>query len=504
MAAVAAAEEARAPAAAASEGETQMVDPAAVEDNDGRSSSSGSSGGGRLDSAEHGGQGEDNGDGSSGWSRSSLVKKSLESAHATVPFPDASAPWWRKLMSFAGSGLVIGVAYTDPGNWATDVAGGAGFGYDLLCVVLFASLIGMLVQYLSLKLGIATNRDLAMACHDALPHKVNVMLWLVMEMAIAATDLAEILGAAIALNLLTGLPIPAGVAVTGVDVFFILLLQNERIRLLEGLVSVLMLAIFVCLLYVTVLAQPDAAAVFWGFIPSGSVVTNPDELFTAIGIIGATVMPHSLFLHSALAQTRNYPRTVEGRRAAVKFAAIDSTLSLIFAFVINALILILAGAAFHAQYSGTSDLGTAYQLLAPAVGSQAASTLFAFSLLCSGQQASLIGTLAGQIVMEGMVEIRVRPWVRRLLTRLVAMIPAIIVTTIFAQSASALLIISQVFLSISLSFILPPLVYFTSDVRKMGPAHVNSRALTVVSVTVTLLLTALNIYVMTNPSTWQL
>lgn len=440
-----------------------------------------------------------------GWKRSS-DQKSLAEAHSTVPFPALDAPWWRKLASFTGVGLLVGVGYMDPGNWATDVAGGAYYAFDLLCVVLMANLMAIYLQFLCIKLGVATGRDLAMACRDAFYPRATLVMWVLMELAIAATDLAEILGAAIALNLLTGLPIPAGVVITGLDVFFILFLQNNRIRILEGLVAVLTLTILVCLAYVAGLAKPDAGVVMRGYLPTASLFTDSKKLFVAIGILGATVMPHNLFLHSSLVQTRNYPRTTLGKRVAVKFATIDSTLFLSLAMVVNSLILIVAASAFYGRedVGEDVDITTAYQLLSPAVGAQAASILFGVSLLFSGQQASLTGTLAGQIVMEGMINIRLAPWKRRLLTRLIAMTPAVVVTSLFADSAGKLLLISQVILSIALSFVLPPLVFFTSDPTKMGKSFVNSRPTVVVGVLITLGIIALNVVILTTPSTWEL
>jgi manganese transport protein len=293
---------------------------------------------------------------------------SQEETHSSVRVAALTDPWYRKLWSFSGLGLLIAVGYMDPGNWATDVAGGAGFEYSLLCVILLASLAAMQLQYLALKLGVATDRDLAMAVRDSFHPKVVVFLWIVVEVAIAATDLAELLGGAIALFLLTGLAIPAGVVVLSVDVLFILLINKRRVQVLEFIVLFLTSTIVVCLVYIIALAQPDWGRVMNGYLIKPQVLTDPRELFLSIGILGATVMPHNLFLHSSHVQSRAYPRTLEGRKMAVRYASIDSIMSLSVAFLVNSFILILAGSAFHANYSDTADLTSANELLAPALG----------------------------------------------------------------------------------------------------------------------------------------
>jgi manganese transport protein len=358
----------------------------------------------------------------------------------------------------------------DPGNWATDLAGGARFGYTLLSAILISNFMAILLQGLAAKLGIVTGRDLAQACRDHYSRPVFLFLWVICEIAIAACDLAEVIGSAIALNLLFGLPLPWGVAVTAVDVLGVLFLQQRGFRLLEALVVVLIATIAGCFLFEILISKPDMAAVFKGFIPSASILQDPDKLYIAIGILGATVMPHNLYLHSSVVQTRSYQETVAGKREAVKFAFIDSTVALSLALFINAAILIVAAATFHrAGETGVAEIQDAHRLLAPLLGVTGASAVFAFALLASGQNSTLTGTLAGQIVMEGFLEIRIRPWLRRLITRIIAIVPAALTAIFFGQHGAArLLILSQVILSLQLSFAVFPLVQFTSDRLKMG------------------------------------
>ncbi|GAB4314214.1 MAG: Nramp family divalent metal transporter [Candidatus Sumerlaeia bacterium] len=430
-----------------------------------------------------------------GWRRRRLTV-SLPEAYATVPVhPGAS--FWRKTLAFAGPGLMVAVGYMDPGNWATDLAGGARFGYTLLSVILISNLMAIWLQHLSLKLGIATGRDLAQACRDHYPTPVAIVLWVLCEVAIAATDLAEVIGSAIALNLLFGMPLFLGVLVTAADVLVILLLQHRGFRLLEATVGGLIFVIFSCFLYEIVASRPALGEVLAGLVPSAQIVTNPGMLYIAIGILGATVMPHNLYLHSSIVQTRNFSRDDAGRRLAIRFATIDSTVSLLFAFFINAAILIMSAAAFHGTgHQDVADISDAYRLLTPVLGAAGASFLFALALLASGQNSTLTGTLAGQIVMEGFLNIRLRPWLRRLITRLIAIGPAALVAALWGErGVGELLILSQVILSLQLSFAVVPLVLFTSDRAKMGP-FVNSRPATILSWIVTVVIAALNLYLL--------
>ena len=358
----------------------------------------------------------------------------------------------------------------DPGNWATDLAGGARFGYTLLSVILVSNLTAILLQGLAAKLGIVTGRDLAQACRDHYSRPVSLFLWVICEIAIAACDLAEVIGSAIALNLLFGIPLPWGIAITAFDVLAMLYLQNQGFRMLEALVVVLIATVAGCFLFEILISKPDAAAVFSGFVPSASILTDPDKLYIAIGILGATVMPHNLYLHSSVVQTRSYQETPAGKREAVKYAFIDSTVALSFALFINAAILVVAAATFHrAGEIGVAEIQDAHHLLTPLLGVTGASAVFAFALLASGQNSTLTGTLAGQIVMEGFLSIRIRPWLRRLITRSIAIVPAALMAIFFGERGAAqLLILSQVILSLQLSFAVFPLVRFTSDRLKMG------------------------------------
>jgi manganese transport protein len=404
-----------------------------------------------------------------GW-RSQPSAPSLREVHGSIAIP-IGAGFWRKLLAFAGPGYLVAVGYMDPGNWATDLAGGARYGYTLLSVILLSNLMAILLQALSVRLGIGSGRDLAQACRDSYSRPVTIGLWILCEIAIAACDLAEVVGAAIALNLLFGLPLMWGVCLTALDVMIILFLQNKGFRYVEALVVALIVCIAACFAIEIWLAKPDLGAVAEGFIPRTEVLTNPAMLYIALGILGATVMPHNLYLHSSIVQTRRYVDTVASKQEAIRFATLDSSIALMSALFINAAILIVSAAVFHGtEHSEVADIGDAYQLLSPLLGASAASTLFAVALLCSGQNATLTGTLAGQIVMEGFVNIRLRPWLRRLITRLVAIIPAIIVIALYGeQGTGALLILSQVVLSLQLPFAVFPLVSFTSNRHKMGP-----------------------------------
>jgi manganese transport protein len=402
-----------------------------------------------------------------GWRRA-RVAPSLVEVYRTVPVHGLG--WWRKVLAFAGPGYLVAVGYMDPGNWATDLAGGSQFGYTLLSVILLSNLMAVLLQGLASKLGIVTGRDLAQACRDHYSMPVNVTLWLLCEIAIAACDLAEVIGTAIALNLLFHLPIAWGVAVTALDVLLVLYLQHKGFRLLEALVIALIVTVGACFLFEIVISRPDLGSVIRGFVPSPEILRNRDMLYIAIGILGATVMPHNLYLHSSIVQTRRYEESDEGRREAVRFAFIDSTLALSLALFINAAILIVAAATFHRTgNTQVAEIQQAYQLLSPLLGVGLASAVFALALLASGQNSTLTGTLAGQIVMEGFLNIRIRPWLRRLITRAIAIVPAAIVAILYGESGTAkLLVLSQVVLSLQLSFAVFPLVWFTSDRRKMG------------------------------------
>jgi len=388
--------------------------------------------------------------------------------HQTVPIP-LGLGFWRKLIAFSGPGYLVAVGYMDPGNWATDLAGGSAFGYTLLSVILISNLMAILLQALCAKLGIATGRDLAQACRDHYSPPVSFGLWLLCELAICACDLAEVIGSAVALNLLFGLPLIWGVCITALDVLAVMYLQNKGFRYIEALVVTLIVTIGGCFFAEILFARPDVRAMFAGFLPRFEVIRNPEMLYIAIGILGATVMPHNLYLHSSIVQTRKYERTSVGKAEAIKFATIDSTLALMFALFINGAILIVSAATFYGRGESVAEIQQAYQLLSPTLGVPIASTLFALALLASGQNSTLTGTLAGQIVMEGFLRIRLRPWLRRLVTRLIAIIPAIIVTALSGESGTArLLVLSQVILSLQLPFAVVPLIVFTSSRNKMG------------------------------------
>jgi len=401
-----------------------------------------------------------------GWRRA-RVTPSLAEVYRSIPITGAT--WWRKILAFAGPGYLVAVGYMDPGNWATDLAGGSRFGYTLLTVILMSNLMAVLLQGLSSKLGIVTGRDLAQACRDHYSAPVNFALWVLCEIAIAACDLAEVIGSAIALNLLFGIPLAWGVGLTALDVLVVLYLQNKGFRLLEALVIALVATVGVCFLFEILLSRPDAGAVARGFLPTPQILQNPEMLYIAIGILGATVMPHNLYLHSSIVQTRKYEETARGRREAVRYAFVDSTIALSFALFINAAILIVAAATFHRTgNTEVAEIQDAYKLLTPLLGA-GASTMFALALLASGQNSTLTGTLAGQIVMEGFLNLRIRPWLRRLITRGIAIVPAAVAAIFYGESGTArLLVFSQVILSLQLSFAVFPLVMFTSDRAKMG------------------------------------
>jgi manganese transport protein len=402
-----------------------------------------------------------------GW-RHPRLAPSLAEAYRTVPVN--ASTWWRRALAFAGPGYLVAVGYMDPGNWATDLAGGSAFGYTLLSVILIANLMAVLLQGLAAKLGIATGRDLAQACRDHYSRPTTLALWLGCEVAIAACDLAEVIGSAIALQLLFGIPLPVGIVITALDVLLVLFLQHKGFRLLEALVVALIATIAGCFLFEIVLARPEFGALAKGFVPRATIVRNPAMLYIAIGILGATVMPHNLYLHSSIVQTRRYEETPAGKRMAVRYALLDSTVALTLALFINAAILVVAAATFHrAGRTDVAEIGQAFQLLTPLLGVAGASAVFAFALLASGQNSTLTGTLAGQIVMEGFLNLRLRPWLRRLITRGIAIVPAALTAIFFGENGTArLLILSQVILSLQLSFAVFPLVHFTSDRAKMG------------------------------------
>lgn len=424
------------------------------------------------------------------------LSPSLPEVHSTIPVP-TTASFWRKMLAFAGPGYLVAVGYMDPGNWATDIAGGAQFNYQLLSVILLANLMAMLLQALAAKLGIVTGRDLAQMCRDHYAKPVAIGLWVLCEIAIAACDLAEVIGSAIALNLLFHIPLLWGVCLTAGDVLLLLYLQNKGFRYVEALVVSLILVIGSVFFAEIIFSHPDLGPLLRGFIPSAEIVQNPVMLYIAIGILGATVMPHNLYLHSSIVQTRNFPRTDEGKRMAVKFATIDSTVALLIALFINAAILIVAAGTFYRSgHHDVQGIEQAYELLSPLLGVPVASGLFALALLASGQNSTLTGTLAGQIVMEGFLRLRLPPVVRRLITRLIAIVPAIIVTALYgARGTEQLLILSQVILSLQLSFAVFPLVKFTSDPAKMG-AFVNGVFLKWMSYAVACIIAALNAWLL--------
>ncbi|WP_460617340.1 Nramp family divalent metal transporter [Hymenobacter ruber] len=433
-----------------------------------------------------------------GW-RHARRGNSLSEVFASIKVPPADASFWRKLMAFWGPGLLVAVGYMDPGNWATDLAGGARYGYTLLSVVLISNLFAMLLQHLAAKLGIVTGRDLAQACRDHYSRPISLMLWVFCEIAIAACDLAEVIGSAIALKLLFGLPLAWGVVFTTLDVLVVLYFQNKGFRIIESIVAGLIALIFGCFLYEIIASHPDWLALGKGLVPRLEVVTNPQMLYVAIGILGATVMPHNLYLHSSIVQTRAFPQDEPGKRSAIKFATIDSTLALFLAFFVNAAILVTAAAAFHGKgHEDVADIADAHKLLTPVLGAGAASALFAIALLASGQNSTLTGTLAGQIVMEGFLDLKLKPWVRRLITRLIAVIPALIVALLYGEKGTGqLLVLSQVILSFQLSFAVVPLVLFTSSKAKMG-VFVNRPWVKIVAWVVSGIIIILNVFLL-----WQ-
>ena len=405
-----------------------------------------------------------------------LGEASLSEIHASVRI-SRSPLAWRRLLAYIGPGFLIAVGYMDPGNWATDIAGGARFGYTLLSVIMISNLAAVLLQSLSLKLGVATGRDLAQLCRESYGVKASFVLWIMAEVAIAACDLAEVIGSAIALELLFHIPLFIGVLITGADVLLLLALQKWGFRKLEALVIVLIGTITALFWIQMLMAKPEYGAALGSLlVPSKAIVFNPAMLYISIGILGATVMPHNLYLHSSIVQSRNYARTPEGKREAIKLANIDSAAALTVALFVNAAILVVAAAVFYRSgHFEVAAIQDAFKLLSPLVGAAGASTLFAVALLASGQNSSITGTLAGQVVMEGFVHLQVKPWLRRLITRSLAIVPTLIVVAITGeQGTEKLLILSQVILSLQLSFAVIPLVIFTGSKAKMGE-FVNKR-----------------------------
>jgi len=394
---------------------------------------------------------------------------SLPEVFRTIPVP-TGGPGWRRLLAFIGPGYLVAVGYMDPGNWATDIAGGAAFNYQLLSVVLISSLMAVFLQALSAKLGIVTGRDLAQACRDAYSKPTSIMLWLSAEVAIVACDLAEVIGAAIALNLLFGLPYVVGVILTGADVLLVLALQSKGFRWIETFVITLIGTMMVIFSLELFFSKPNWHGVMSGFIPAGSIISNHYELYIALGILGATVMPHNLYLHSSIIQTRRFGKTAADVKDAIKMAYTDSSVALTLAFFVNAAILVVAAAVFYnSGHRGVQDIPEAYKLLAPLVGVSVATPLFAIALLASGQNSTLTGTLAGQIVLEGFLQVKIRPWLRRMISRLIALVPAVFAVWVYGEKGIAqLMIFSQVVLSAQLSFAVVPLIQFTSDRKKMG------------------------------------
>ncbi|WP_123150384.1 Nramp family divalent metal transporter [Mesorhizobium delmotii] len=427
-----------------------------------------------------------------GWNRAG-GEASLSDVHRTIAVRQSGSAW-RRAAAFVGPGYLVAVGYMDPGNWATSLAGGSRFGYTLLVVALVSNIMAIVLQSLCARLAVASGRDLAQACRDAFPKPVAYMLWALAEIAIIATDIAEVIGTAIGFNLIFGIPLELGVIITALDVFLILYLQKLGFRWVEALIITLLGVIAACFAVQIALADPNWGEVIRGFAPTTEIVTNPEMLYLALGILGATVMPHNLYLHSGIVQTRAYGESLQEKREALKFATIDSTVALMFALLINASILILAAATFNVTgQTSVAELGEAHSLLAQLLGLAIAPTLFGVALLCCGINSTVTATLAGQIVMEGFLHIKLPPWMRRLITRAIAIVPAAIVTIWYGESGTAqLLILTQVVLSLQLSFAVFPLVMFTADKSKMG-ALVAPRWLVVLAAFIAVVIAALNV-----------
>lgn len=418
---------------------------------------------------------------------------SLAESYKTIPVPK-NAGVFRKFFAFSGPGFLVAVGYMDPGNWATDISGGAAFGYTLLSVILLSNLMAILLQALCARLGIAAGLDLAQACRRTYPRPVNFALWILCEIAICACDLAEIIGTAIALQLLFGLPLIVGIGLTALDTLLILYLQSRGFRYLEAFIIALMTVIAGCFAVEIAMAKPEIGPLLTGYIPSPEIVTNPAMLYIAIGILGATVMPHNLYLHSAIVQTRDFGPDSHHKREAIKFATIDSTFALTLALFINSAILIMGAAVFHtAGMTEIADIYEAHKLLSPLLGTGLAGILFAVALLASGQNSTITATMAGQIVMEGFLQIRLKPWMRRLITRLLAIIPAVFVCIWYGEKGTAdLLILSQVILSLQLPFAVIPLIQFTASRKIMGEFRIR-RPTAVIAWIVAALIVGLNL-----------
>ncbi len=427
---------------------------------------------------------------------SSTPQPSLPEVHRSIHIPQGKN-LWRKLLAYAGPGYLVSVGYIDPGNWATGIAAGSKFGYTLLSIILLSNLMAVLLQALCVRLGVATGRDLAQACRDYFPRRVTFILWLLCEVAIIACDLAELLGSAIALQLLFGLPLAIGVCITALDVMALLFLQNKGFRYIEALIIILVSTVGICFALQIFYAKPDLSSIVTGYLPNREILANGEMMYLAMGILGATVMPHNLYLHSSIVQTRAWQPTLKQRWEAIKFGTIDSTVALSFALFINSAILIVAASVFYVHgHHDVAELQDAYQLLSPLLGVQGASILFAIALLASGQSSTLTATLAGQIVMEGFLDIKIPSWLRRLATRLLAITPALIVILIFGEnSTGGMLVLSQVILSLQLPFAVIPLVLFTSDRKLMG-SFVNPAWLKVTAWAIALLIVSLNIWLL--------
>lgn len=428
---------------------------------------------------------------------------SLPEVHRSIAVPEVQS-FWRKLLAFIGPGYLISVGYMDPGNWATDIQGGAQFGYTLLCVILLSNFVAIMLQSLCVRLSVATERDLAKSCRDQFSPKVNLVLWILAEIGIVATDIAEVIGGAIALQLLFHLPLLVGVCLTSLDVLLLLMLQRFGFRYLEAIIITLVSSIGLCFMLEVTFSQPDFGSVVLGFVPQPEILQKQEILYVALGILGATVMPHNLYLHSAIMQTRAWQRTPEKKREAIKFGTIDSTIALSFALFVNAAILVVAAASFHfSGHQGVAEIEDAYKLLSPLLGVKVASLVFALALLASGQSSTLTATLTGQIVMEGFLNLRIIPWLRRLMSRIAAIVPTLICIVLFGNgSTTKLLIFSQVLLSFQLPFAVFPLVIFTGDRRLMGE-FVNPLWLKLLSWTVALVIAVLNIWLLWQ-SLWEL
>lgn len=427
-----------------------------------------------------------------GWRKKNKYP-SLSESFSSISIPKNSG-FWKKFFIFSGPGLLIAVGYMDPGNWATDIIGGAKYGYLLLSIILISNIFAIFLQYLSIKLGVVTERDLAQACRDHYPNKLNIFLWIICELAIAACDMAEIIGSSLALKLLFNLPIKYGIIITTLNVLVIIFFHKKKFRYIEGIVALLIFTISICFILEFFKTNPSIVNIFYGLIPNYNILLNKNALYIAVGILGATVMPHNLYLHSSLVQTRDYSRDIEGKKMAIKYATIDIIWSLFLAFFINAAILIIAASIFYMSgHTEVSNIIDAYKLLTPLTGSSLVSILFGIALFASGQNSTLTGMFAGQIVMEGFTNIKIKPWIRRIITRLIALIPAIIITIIYKENASELLVFSQVILSMQLSFAIIPLIKFTSDKKKMGE-FVNSLFIKITSWIISCIIIMLNIF----------